>query len=185
MSTGIYFVRHGQTITNRRLQHSGRIDTALTTTGANQAADCRHLLSKIHFDAVYCSPLHRARQTAAIATLYLSDLPKIVIDDRLIERDLGRLEGKFAPFAAHRIWNYDASYTKTHYGEETLLALELRVEDFLEMLRLAHPDQTVLIFSHGGIATTIYTLLSTDHTRTGNFFKYFHLKNGEIVYFCL
>ncbi len=185
MSTGIFFIRHGQTLTNRRLQHSGHIDTALTTTGANQAADCRYLLSRIHFDAIYCSPLYRARQTATIATLNLSGCPEIVIDDRLIERDLGRLDGKFAPFAARKIWNYDASYIKTHYGEETLLALELRVEDFLEMLRLAHPDQTVLVFSHGGIATTIYTLLSKEHTRTGNFFKHFHLKNGEIAYFCL
>ena len=184
MPTSLYFVRHGQTAANRSFKFSGQIDLPLTNLGKQQASACRNSLHNLHFDAVYCSPLTRARDTATLATSGLPGIPEITYDDRLIERDFGTVDGKFAPFAMAKVWSYDKSYTKTHYGEETLLHLEFRVQEFLDMIREKHPDQTILVFSHGGVGAAIHALLN-DTTRTGNFFKDFHLENGALTFFTL
>lgn len=185
MSTDLYFVRHGQTQANRCFRLSGRLDLPLTDHGANQAHACRSTIAKLRPTAIYCSPLLRARQTANIATEGLLHRPEIIIDDRLIERDFGSIDGKFAPLAMRKVWDYDSSYLKSHYGEETLLTLELRVQEFLDAIRAQHPNQTILVFSHGGVATTIDAILNEDSLRSGYFFRDFHLKNGAIAYFTL
>ncbi len=185
MSTDLYFVRHGQTQANRSFKFSGRVDLSLTDHGINQAYACRSTISKLRPTAIYCSPLLRARQTADIATKGIINCPKIIIDERLIERSFGSVDGKFAPFAMRRVWNYDSSFLKSRYGEETLLTLELRVQDFLDAIRARHPNQTILVFSHGGVATTIDVILNEGALRSGYFFKDFHLKNGAIAHFTL
>ena len=181
MSTFLYFVRHGQTAANRHFRISGRVDLPLTNVGAKQAARCRETLMRINIDAIYCSPLLRARQTAEIAT----DHPEIIYDERLLERDFGRIDGKFAPFAMMKIWDYDQSFTRSHYGEETLLHLESRAQEFIDMIREKHPDQNVVVFSHGGIATAINAVLDDSHSREGNYFQKLHLKNGAISRFTI
>ena len=185
MSTFLYFVRHGQTAANRHHRISGRVDLPLTELGAQQAASCRETLMRLNINAIYCSPLLRARQTAEIATEGLPNCPEIIYDERLLERDFGRVDGKFAPFAAIKMWDYDQSFARSRYGEETLLHLENRAQDFIEMIREKHPDQTVVVFSHGGIATAINAVLDDNHSREGNYFQKLHLKNGAISCFTL
>ncbi|MDO4220415.1 MAG: histidine phosphatase family protein [Candidatus Saccharibacteria bacterium] len=184
-STGIYFVRHGETAANRSFRFSGAIDLPLNKRGSIQASNCYPTISQLDFSAIYCSPLQRARQTASIATGGRLNRPPIIIDNRLVERSFGTIDGKFAPFAMRKVWDYDSSFIKSHYGEETLLTLELRVEDFLNMVRQQHSDQNILVFSHGGVATTINAILNENHVRSGYFFKHFHMKNGDIAYFAL
>ena len=185
MPVHLYFVRHGQTIFNRLHCFCGRSDPPLTKVGLQQAESCRQTIKELQPDVIYCSPLQRARQTAQIATSDIRNCPKIVYDKRLIERDFGKLDGTFAPLRIKKVWDYDQSYVKSNYGEETLLNLEIRVEEFLNMIQCMHQDQTVLVFSHGGIGTTIHAILNENHIRSGNFFKNFHMKNGAIAYFLL
>ena len=186
MSTHLYFFRHGQVAANRLHRLCGRIDPPLTDKGRQQALACASIIDCLpQIDAIYSSPLRRALETAELATGYIAGLPKIVCDNRLLERDFGEIDGNLSLIKLITVWNYDCSFTKSNYGEESLLSLELRVDSFLAMLREHHPDQHVLVFSHGGIGTAIHTILSEDATRTGNFFKHFHLKNGEFASFLL
>jgi broad specificity phosphatase PhoE len=92
MALTVTLVRHGQTERSSRGAYSGQLDVPLTSLGREQALRCAEQLAGAGgVDAVYTSPLVRARQTAqAIAHATGASL---TIDDRLIELDYGPFEG--------------------------------------------------------------------------------------------
>lgn len=91
MSEALYLVRHGQTESSARRAYSGRSDIALTAEGYEQAQRAAQQLAGTGIDAVYSSPLTRARHTAqAIADACGVQL---IVDERLTEIDYGRFEG--------------------------------------------------------------------------------------------
>ena len=86
----IYIVRHGQTDSNKiKDRFGGRVDVLLNDTGRDEARELKSKLEGITFDRVYSSPLKRAYETATI----ISD-NNIIVDDRIIERSNGDLEGR-------------------------------------------------------------------------------------------
>jgi len=87
----LYIVRHGQTEASARKAYSGRADVALTQTGREQARRAGELLSGARIDAVFSSPLSRARDTAQ-QIARATDAP-LTIDERLTEVDYGPFEG--------------------------------------------------------------------------------------------
>ena len=124
---GLYFVRHGQTDWNVRGKLQGKSDIALNETGRLQAVETREKLKQVAMDAIYCSPLMRARETAEIINV-LWELP-IQCDDRLMERSFGDMEGalrKDVPF--DDLWAF-----------------------LKEILPYAQ-DKEILIVAHGGVS---------------------------------
>jgi 2,3-bisphosphoglycerate-dependent phosphoglycerate mutase len=94
-----YFLRHGETEVNRLGLVAGMQDVSLNETGERQAvAAARRLLSR-GIDAVYSSPLKRARATADVVAQALA-LPVTEIPE-LAERNWGDMEGK--PRALRRL----------------------------------------------------------------------------------
>ena len=86
----IYIVRHGQTDSNvLKNRYGGRVDVLLNDTGREEAKKLKRDLEGITFDRVYSSPLKRALETAQIISGN-----DIIIDERLIERSNGDLEGR-------------------------------------------------------------------------------------------
>lgn len=59
----IYVTRHGETLLNTLDRMQGWCDSELTSTGEQQAIQSGKQLSKLSFDYVYSSDLHRAIQT--------------------------------------------------------------------------------------------------------------------------
>ena len=87
----VILLRHGETAYNADgNRYCGRTDIGLTEKGLAQAAKIFTALKDVHIDAVYSSPLQRARKTAEIA----SGNHSVITDDRLIEADFGLWEGK-------------------------------------------------------------------------------------------
>lgn len=88
----IYLVRHGQTLQNRAGLLQGRSDFPLNEQGEAQARRVSAYFRErgVSFDAVYSSPLCRARQTAA---LIAGEQIPVRVDERLIEMDYGPYEG--------------------------------------------------------------------------------------------
>ena len=66
MSARIWLIRHGETPWSREMRHTGRTDIALTDRGEQQATDAGGRLQATPA-LVLCSPLERARRTAALA----------------------------------------------------------------------------------------------------------------------
>jgi len=67
--TKIIFVRHGQTLWNELGKYQGHTDVPLSKTGIEQAYKVAKRLKQEKVDAIYCSDLKRAKQTAEIIAL--------------------------------------------------------------------------------------------------------------------
>ena len=142
----VYLIRHGQIPSNALRQYPA-MDEQLTATGIEQATALRERINNMKFDAVFCSPLERAKQTARIITDNRSD---IFYDDRLRERGYGDYTGK--PLEAmdrEEWWNYHAA---VRFGtSENIVPFFERVFDFLEELKTKEFN-TVLVVTHAGVS---------------------------------
>ena len=61
-----YLVRHGETEWNSENRMCGRTDVPLSEAGRRQAESLAERLKPIPFEALYSSPLQRARETARL-----------------------------------------------------------------------------------------------------------------------
>ncbi|MDP1673379.1 MAG: histidine phosphatase family protein, partial [Burkholderiales bacterium] len=85
------FLRHGETEPNRLGLVAGASDVPLNERGLAQARAAAARLASGGIDAIWCSPLQRARNTARCVTEVLGIEPVIVAE--LAERNWGELEG--------------------------------------------------------------------------------------------
>jgi broad specificity phosphatase PhoE len=92
MGAGIelWLVRHGETEWSLSGAHTSRTDIPLTDEGRKRAQALKDYLKDVKFDAVFVSPMRRARETCAIAGY--GDVA--VVEDGLKEWDYGIYEGK-------------------------------------------------------------------------------------------
>ena len=149
----IYYVRHGQTDWNlARKMQGGGTEKELNETGINQANETRKELENVKYDIIICSPMYRAKQTAEI--INKDKNVKTIIDERIRERKLGKLEGhEITDEIEKQIWDYNLNYQIPE--GENLHDFEKRILDFLEDIKKKYSDKTVLIVAHGGVAKVI------------------------------
>ena len=86
----VYIIRHGQTNTNMRNKLLGVEDEDINSVGKLQSKQVKEVLNNVKIDACFTSPLKRTRHTASIIC---EDNVPIIIDERLVERGFGSLEG--------------------------------------------------------------------------------------------
>lgn len=120
-------VRHGRTAANAAGLLQGRVEHDLDEAGRAEAVAIARVLA--HVDRVVSSPLLRARGTAAALGR------DVTIDDRWIELDYGRWDGRpLADVAAEdwRRWRADPAFVPP--GGESLVDLQVRVAAACEAL---------------------------------------------------
>lgn len=140
----IYIVRHGQTNDNVVGRYGGRIDTELNEKGIKQAEEICQNLRNIKFDVVISSPLKRALKTAKI----ICD-NEIIIDERIIERNNGELEGKLKTEIKEKIDFNDPN--EKRYNIENIIDFRKRIDDFfLDIVKKYH-GKNVLVVTHAGV----------------------------------
>src|SRR6266851_2667269 len=88
--TELWVIRHGETEWSLSGKHTSRTDVSLTEHGRRRAEELRDYLKGKKFEAVFVSPMQRARETCAIAEF--GDVA--VVDEVLREWDYGVYEGK-------------------------------------------------------------------------------------------
>lgn len=107
MTTNICLIRHGETDWNKVRRIQGQTDIPLNDTGHAQAQAVAIRAEKFKVDAIYCSDLRRAydtaRQVAARCGLEVMVLPK------LRERNYGIFQGISAEEGAI---NFPTAYKK-------------------------------------------------------------------------
>ncbi len=145
----ILLVRHGETDWNRDRRIMGQEEIGLNETGRFQALALKEGLSRFPLDAVYSSPVLRAKETATILTEERDLEP--VFDERLVEVNYGEWVGKtftevketpgFIPY-------FQRLETPVAPGGETLFQVRDRAMSFIQQMKLAHPDHTLLVVSH-------------------------------------
>lgn len=151
----ICLLRHGETAFNADgNRYCGRTDIGLTERGEAQARRMRDLLKEYTFDAVFSSPLQRARITAEIA----SGTPELVrTDDRLLEIDFGRWEGRRAeefqsedPQSWENWLRDPGRYAAGRTGETGRQVLD-RLSSFYKEILEHFEGKTILVVGHNGV----------------------------------
>lgn len=152
----LYLVRHGETDWNSQRRIQGTTDIPLNDTGRGQAARTGRLLSRRQWDAVIASPLSRALETASIIAGELG-LPEPTTDVRLVERNYGEAEGlDFAEM--NRRFPEDSPVP----GREKRSAVAARAIAALMDIAHAHPEESVVVVSHGGLIRSVLRKVDPD-----------------------
>jgi broad specificity phosphatase PhoE len=133
----VYIARHGQTEWNVAGRRQGRLDSPLTPLGVSQASRNAALLSTHRIDAVFTSPLARARRTAQVLADGL-DLPVHVLEE-LAEVDHGEWSGLTsaeidAGWPDERTARAQAKYSYAYPGGESYADADLRADRALEVV---------------------------------------------------
>jgi probable phosphoglycerate mutase len=154
----LLIIRHGETAWNVEGRIQGHRDSPLTARGLEQARAAAARLARERVEALYCSDLGRARQTAhevAAATA----LP-VQIDGGLRERAFGIVEGRTwdefraaEPEQARRLLD-DPAHTVP--GGESLAAFRVRVTEALRRIALGAGAGPVAVVTHGGVLGVLY-----------------------------
>lgn len=183
MNNTIFVVRHGQTDWNFRDIFQGETDIPLNDTGRNQARDTAKTLGEIKFDAIYSSPLVRARETCEIIVNKNKFGGKMIFDDRIRERSFGKLEGtaiedfmKEFPYGWWNIYHKEILAD----GMETIDDVMKRVHAFLDEIKVKHKDKNILIVCHGGVMRAIYFYFN-QYPEHGDLYRAYFSDNAEVA----
>jgi 2,3-bisphosphoglycerate-dependent phosphoglycerate mutase len=157
--TDLFVVRHGETDWNLAQRFQGHTDIPLNATGEQQAELLARRLAREPIQAIYASDLKRAHATAAASGRALG-LP-VVAEAGLRERHFGVFEGlTFSEIAQrfpeeHRRWASREPRFAVG-GGESLEDVARRVGGVLDALAVRHPDDTIMLVTHGGALDVIY-----------------------------
>ncbi len=147
----LWLVRHGQTEFSRENRFCGSIDPPLSDVGQRMADSLGASHGEAKWDAIYCSPSQRARQT--VAPLAKRAKLEPALDDGLREISYGEWEGlkhedvksRFPDVYAY--WSQDTASRATP-GGETAFMVAARAAPVLERIRREHATGKVLVVSH-------------------------------------
>ena len=165
----LVIVRHGQSEQNaaldllekgldktlKRLRQTSDYDIALTDQGIFQAQQTgEYLASSPQFDVCFSSPYKRAMQTAEAIVSRLSPSLRFYIDERLREKEFGKLHGltteeikaKYPEEYADR--KRDGKYWYRLPRGENYLDVRTRVHSFLDKLTRKYGGKSVLLVTH-------------------------------------
>jgi probable phosphoglycerate mutase len=151
LTTRLYLVRHGATGLTAEDRFSGSVGVELSEEGRGQV---KRLAARIAHDgiaAVYCSPLHRTVETAAL----LAEPHRLAPTHRdgLREISHGRWEGLTRREVEERFpdeyaaWEADP-FTFAPQDGESGLGVLARALPVVREIVVAHPNETVLVVSH-------------------------------------
>ncbi|HEX3564193.1 MAG TPA: histidine phosphatase family protein [Acidimicrobiales bacterium] len=164
-ATEVLLVRHGESEAAIEGQDfelvDGQGNPALSPEGREQAELVGRRLAEEHIDAIYVSSLRRTAQTAEPLARRLSMTP--VVDPDVREVFLGDWEGGLF---RQKIVEQDPVAVRMHLeqrwdvipGAEPAAAFARRVRAAMERIAAAHPDQRVVVFSHGGTIGEVLAL---------------------------
>ncbi len=151
IQTTIFLIRHGETRWNSEGIFRGQSDIPLNERGLQQARATGEYLQAIDFDAIFCSPLSRARQTAVALCRDKMIQPQPV--DAFIDISFGPWEGQayskleaLYPEAI-KIWREEPENHQLE-GAETLDEAKSRAFDKLVRLARENIDKTIAIVTH-------------------------------------
>ncbi|MBD2778713.1 histidine phosphatase family protein [Iningainema tapete] len=181
--TRVIIVRHGQSTYNTEKRIQGRSDAStLTDKGSNDAIQVGKALRNIKFDAIYSSPLQRAKHTADIIHRELLTYSGEVVpqtSDLLLEIDLCAWVGMLTTEVKqkfpedYRVWHESPHQLQMQVGtgDSTkeffpVLALYEQAKQFWQEVLSRHQGETILIVGHNGInRALIGTALSISAAR--------------------
>jgi len=150
--TVFHLLRHGEHAVQGRICAGRAPGIGLSARGRSEAEAAAERLAHAGIAAIYASPLDRAQQTAAIIAKRL-ELP-VETNQELNELDFGEWTGQtFDEVRKHPRWPEWAAHRSISRipGGETMREVQRRVVEAMIEMRERHPDEAVLVVSHGDV----------------------------------
>jgi len=156
---GVYLARHGETAYNHEGRFQGQQQVPLNDTGRAQAAVLAERAVAYGFQALWCSPLLRARETADIVAAAVGLQP--VEDVRLMETDAGDWTDRtFADVRAEAPELFDAFAAAdpgfAFPGGESFTEQEVRVDAALRNIEAG--ELPALVVCHGMVIRAAFAV---------------------------
>ncbi len=166
----LLLIRHGLSTFNLESKIQGRNDmSTLTEEGKSQAAKTGEILKEVSIEAIYSSPLQRAKETTNSLLKELEKPIEPIFDNDLLEVDLAPWTGltteqvkkKFPK--EYQTWKVDPrklELKRTDNGSfyKPIEELSLQAEKFLKKLLKKHTPQskqTVIVVAHNAILRSL------------------------------
>lgn len=149
--TKLYFIRHGESVSNQMTQFAGSLDMPLTEKGREQARATADFLWDVPFSVVYASDLTRAYDTGCVVA-QVCNVP-IVATEQLREifagdwegRQYSELEEAFPD--SYGVWRTQIGLAHCPHGE-SVAQLQHRIRLCVEEIVRKHPNETIAIATH-------------------------------------
>jgi len=173
MPTNVVLIRHAETYGNIEGRFCGHSETGLTPLGIEQAQALGERLRDHRFDAAYSSDLSRAHDTARYALEHHHQPLAPILDPGLREMHYGEWEA----LPAKEIGAKNPDMLREFFrglvpapGGESITQVRERTASALQRVVASHPDQTVMVVSHGNaIMAMIAHLLGVPDRQTWSF----------------
>lgn len=122
----------------------GRKNELLNDTGRRQVLSLKNKISNEKFDVCFTSPLIRCFETAIVL---FGDKCEIIKEERIIDRDMGELEGcKIDEYNAFQFCDYRRN--REDYGIESIHTLVDRCSSFFDYLKEHYKNNVIVIVTH-------------------------------------
>jgi 2,3-bisphosphoglycerate-dependent phosphoglycerate mutase len=156
MKLHIYLFRHGQTYFNRDERYTGWLESRLTPHGIRNAKKIAKKLRNKRIDVAFQTRLSRSKDTLREVLKYHPECKVIITNDKMIERDYGKLNGRYHKTIkkeyGEKLWEaWHRSYDVPPPGGESIKMVEKRVLSFIkELLAFMKREKVnVAISTHG------------------------------------
>ncbi len=156
--TEIILIRHGETEWNSQRRMQGHSNSDLSSVGKAQIQALGQWMKNVPFDLIYSSDSLRAKQTAEAITQFSGH--ELQFDQRLREKNLGVFEGLTSEEARERhpevfrLFKTAGSKYVIDEGESTQ-QLQDRALEIVNEIRIKHPEERVLLVTHGGFIRVV------------------------------
>lgn len=164
----VYLLRHGQTKDNVNRIIQGQSDSPLTPEGINSIKSRAIKLKDIAFDAVYCSPLGRAKASLEILFNELVQKKDVVYLSEIMEIDFGKYTKKNINEILEIIHEHKKNTWKPYPDGESGDMFKERIIRFINEFVLTSKKKCILVMTHYGVIETIlhhYISLSYEDIR--------------------
>ena len=152
----IYLFRHGQTTFNRDKRFTGWLDSKLTPLGIKQSKIIAKKLKNKKFKIAIYTKLSRSKQTLNEVLKYHPECNKIIIDNRMIERNYGLLNGRshdeiIQRYSPEKFEKWHRGFNDRPPKGERFADVEKRVKPFSKDLKelLKKEKTNIAISGHG------------------------------------
>ena len=145
MPTTIYFIRHGETNTNKLRVFHGADGSHLTDNGINQVIQTCHKITEanLKWNVIISSPYLRAKQTTDIITSFFPRRKPVIYSDLIVERSFGSAEGvSITKENYQKIMNNEFSDLET---EEQIIK---RAQQFIKQIQQDYFGKSILVVTH-------------------------------------
>ena len=173
MPTSVFLVRHAETYGNIEGRFCGHSETELTEKGVTQARALGRRLRGQSFDAAYSSDLSRAHRTATFALEHHATPLLPTLDQGLREMHYGEWESLVGRDIGAKSPDLLRDFFRCRVpapGGESVQQVRERTAGALRRVVADHPDQSILVVSHGNaIMAMLAELLGVPFESTWSF----------------